>query len=532
MTDRRAFLAAGAALAAAGCARRGAGGSVPGDMLATGHALGHRLRDGSFPAPSEVRSVPVVIVGAGIAGLSAAWRFARAGFTQFEVLELERQPGGNARWGENGVSRYPWGAHYIPLPTREARWTRLLLADLGILAGDPDAEAPRYDERALCQAPQERLYRHGTWEEGLAPISGLGKGERDEWRRFEDRMGELRSMRGRDGRRAFAIPLDHSSRDAELLALDRITMAQWLRGEGFVSEAVHWLVNYACRDDYGCDYRQASAWAGIHYFACRDGAARDADPQTVLTWPEGNGHIVRRLLERYRFTVTGGALVHRMVETPGDVRLSVFLADGRRTVEIHARHVVWAAPFAFAARALGPASPLHDSLRGCDYAPWVVANLTLSEPPYVGHGAPLSWDNVLFDSPSLGYVVATHQGLATRPGPSVLTWYLPLTAEAPAAGRAKLLEKPREHWAGMALEDLARPHPEIRAITERVDVFANGHAMMVPRPGLIWGPSRRRIAGHRGRIRFAHADASGLSLFEEANAQGVRAAEGVLEVLG
>ena len=525
--DRRGFLTASAALLASGCAASRSPATPPGAMIASNHRVGHLLREGTLPAVSEVRKVPVAIVGAGIAGLSAAWRLTKMGFGDFEILELEDRPGGNARWDANEVSAYPWGAHYIPLPTREARWTRRLLADLGVLSGDPDAETPRYDERALCQAPEDRLYRNGTWEEGIAPLAGRSAGELEEWRRFEARMLGFRTLRGKDGRRAFAIPLDQSSRDPALVALDRLTMEGWLRSEGFVSEAVHWLVNYACRDDYGCDYRQASAWAGIHYFACRTGKAMHAESDAVLTWPEGNGYIVRRLLERYRFPVTQGALVYGLSEDPKGVKLSVYLASERRSLEVHAAHVIWAAPLLFAGRALGEGG-LVPSLRSFNYAPWVVANLTLSEPPLVHHGAPLSWDNVLYDSASLGYVVATHQGIASQSGPTVLTWYLPLTGIAPADARKRLLDASREHWAEMALAEIAKPHPEIRSITRRVDVFANGHAMCIPRPGLIWGEARRRIVEHRGRIHFAHADASGLSLFEEANDRGVQAAERVM----
>jgi hypothetical protein len=290
-------------------------------------------------------------------------------------------------------------------------------------------------------------------------------------------------------------------------------------------------VDYACRDDYGSDFRGVSAWAGIHYFACRTGAARNADHDTVLTWPEGNGFVVRELLRRYGLRVTAGALVHRVEEEGGGVRLGVHLAREGRAVEIRAEHVIWAAPFGFAARALGDAG-LAAAGRGYQYAPWVTANLTLSEPPYAHHGAPLAWDNVIYDSPSLGYVVATHQGLASRPGATVITWYLPLAGDAPAAGRKRLLNTTRESWARAALAELARPHPEIREIAKRIDVFANGHAMVLPRPGLIWGDARRRFTEHRGRIHFAHADASGLSLFEEANDRGVAAAEAVLAALG
>ena len=530
MSGRRAFLGAGAALLAAGCTR-GLPPEPPGEMLSTNHRLGHRLRDGGLEGAGEKRSAKVVIVGAGIGGLSAAWRLRRAGFTDFEMLELEDAPGGNARWGENEVSAYPWGAHYIPLPTREARATRLLLAELGVLLGDPEAAVPRYEERMLVQAPHERLYRNGTWSDGLAPLEGRSAAEVDGWHRFQARMTQMQALRGRDGRRAFALPLEHSSRDPAILALDRVTMRDWLRSEGLASEVVHWVANYACRDDYGCDYREASAWAGIHYFACRTGTARNAERDAVLTWPEGNGFVVRALMKRYAFPITAGALVHRVAEDGKGVTLQAYLAREKRPVEIRAEHVVWAAPFGFAARAVADRD-LAAALASYEYAPWITANLTLTEPPYAHHGAPLAWDNVLHDGPSLGYIVATHQGVASRPGPTVLTWYLPLTGEAPAEGRKRILATSRERWAAAALAEIAKPHPEIRSITRRADVFANGHAMVRPRPGLIWGEARARVAAHRGRLHFAHADASGLSLFEEANDRGVMAAEAVLAALG
>ena len=521
MKGRREFLVGTAALAAAACTRKPPA-TPPGELLATNHVLGHRLRDGNLPPPTEARRGKVVIVGSGIGGLSAAWRLRRAGFVDFEIFEVDSRTGGNARWDRNATSAYPWGAHYVTLPTRESRATRLLLAELGVLRGDPEAESPRYDERALCAAPQERLYRNGTWEEGLAPLAGRSDAEMDEWKRFQSRMLEFHRRKGRDGRRAFTAPLEFSSRDPELLALDLIPMEEWLRAESFRSEAVHWLVDYACRDDYGTSYLNVSAWAGIHYFACRASTAGE-ERDHVLTWPEGNGFIVKSLMDRYSFPIVPRAMVFSMEEGARGVKVGVFLADEKRSIQIEAEHVIWAAPFALSARG---------ARGGIDYAPWVVANLTLSEPPYVHHGAPLSWDNVLYDSRSLGYVVATHQTPTSRPGPTVLTWYRPLSEDAPRAGRQKLLASSRESWAEAALADLARPHPEIRSITERVDVFLNGHAMVVPRPGFVWGEARRSLVERKGRVHVAHSDASGISLFEEANDRGVAAAESVLAALG
>jgi monoamine oxidase len=531
--DRRTFLGAIPAALAAACGGTAAPPLPPGIALGTRHELGHRLHDGGLPRAGERRKRAVVIVGAGIGGLSAAWRLRRAGCDDFELVELERAPGGNARWGENAVSAYPWGAHYLPLPTRESRAVRLLLNDLGCLLGDPAAPAPRYEERYLCFAPHERLYRDGAWHDGLVPRTRAGVIERDEWQRFQARMDGFKRLRGADGRKAFALPMALSSRDPRLLALDRVSIRDWLLAEGFTGETVHWSVNYACRDDYGCDYHDVSAWAGIHYFASRDAEAVGTDPDTVLTWPEGNGWLVKRMLARWAPPVTTDALVHRVEERGKEVVVEAFLPAQDRSVAIVAQHVVWAAPLAFAARALvGADAGLAGALREIDYAPWLTANLTLDATPQDRHGAPLAWDNVLYDSPSLGYVVATHQDVASHRGPTVLTYYLPLCDEPPADARARLLATPREVWAERILADLARPHPEIRETVRTLDVFANGHAMARPRPGFVWSESRRRIERGAPRVHFAHSDASGFSLFEEAQYRGVAAAERVLESLG
>src|SRR5262249_20362996 len=135
--------------------------------------------------------------------------------------------------------------------------------------------------------------------------------------------------------------------------------------------------------------------------------------------------------------------------------------------------------------------------------------------------------------PGLGYVVATHQGVESRPGPTVLTWYRPLAELEPRAARQRLLATSREAWAEAALADLSRPHPEIRETTRRVAVWAQGHAMAVPAAGYIGGASRAAMNERpNGRIHYAHADACGLSLFEESNDRGVAAAEAVLGAMG
>src|SRR5574343_977477 len=408
LTSRREFLATVGAAALAGCAPAGKPALPPGDLLGMNAALGHRLRDGDFPKPTTTRQTGTLIVGAGISGLSAGWWLARQGHTDFTILEMDGAPGGNSRGGQSPVVAYPWGAHYLPLPGPEAIHVRTLLAELGVLQGDPAALRPSYDERYLCATPQERVYRHGLWEEGLLPHRGLDAAERAEQKRFHARMEELKRATGRDGRRAFAIPMALSSRDADWRALDRPSFRDWLLAEGYTAPSLHWLANYACRDDYGTDYARTSAWAGLHYFACRDGEAANASPDTVITAPDGNAWLMRALLKSAGERLLTDAFVWRLESRKQGLTVDV-LHDGK-TLRIEARQVIWAAPHFILPKVwVNAPAGLPGMLEGLSYAPWLVANLHLSARPIERHGAPPAWDNVLFDSAGLGYVDAQHQ---------------------------------------------------------------------------------------------------------------------------
>src|SRR5204862_7287438 len=111
--------------------------------------------------------------------------------------------------------------------------------------------------------------------------------------------------------------------------------------------------------------------------------------------------------------------------------------------------------------------PAH--LSAFEYGSWLVANLHLRGRPF-SRGFPLAWDNVLYESPSLGYVVNTHQ-TGRDHGPAVFTWYYPLTDANPGRARGLLIGTNRDGWAEVALADLGTAHPTIRELTTRLDVI-------------------------------------------------------------
>ena len=364
------------------------------------------------------------------------------------------------------------------------------------------------------------------------PRLGVNPAERAQTARFQAHMAELKETRDASGRYAFALPVALASREAKWRALDRISMRAWLLANGYDSPHLHWYVNYACRDDYGTDYAAASAWAGLHYFACRTGAAANAAADAVLTSPSGNGWIVKALAARLGDKLLAGATVFRLAQGRQGVTADLWLAREGRALRIEAGRAIWSAPlFLLPHIAEGLPPAVAATARAGSYAPWLVANLTLDALPADGAGAALAWDNVLYGSAGLGYVVATHQRLQRNDGPTVLTYYRALADAEPAAARSQLLATPREYWASGILAELSRAHADLPRLTTRLDVFRNGHAMIRPVPGVIGAPGRTALARGWGRVQFAHADLSGLSLFEEANYHGVRAAEATLRQL-
>ncbi len=522
---RRRFLgvAAGAALLA-GCSRRSTR-AIPGEMVGPSRERGHRLRDGGFPAASETERHGVVIIGGGIAGLAAARQLTKSGHEDFFLLELEDRTGGNASHGANAVSAYPWGAHYVSLPPNDAREVIELYEELGLIAGRDATGRPIYEETALVADPAERLWILGRWQEGLLPKIGATDADQREYAAFTGKMAEYKAARGNDGRRAFTIPVDRSSRDEAFTALDRITMTQWLDAQGYRSERLRWYVDYACRDDFGGTRDQVSAWAGIHYFAARDGVAANAENDVVLTWPEGNGWLEKKLRETSASRIRTGLVAWNIAPAPdGGVWIDAFDFRREQSIRFEARAAIVCVPRFVAQRLCAPlrgqpAAPL-------EYGPWAVANLTLSERPG-GRGFAPAWDNVFFDSRSLGYVNASHQRLDREAGPAVITWYSALCDGPAAAERAKAFERTHADWCDLVLADLRRVHPEIDELVRRIDVCAWGHGMIKPVPGLITSAARQRMADPIGPIHFAHSDLSGLSIFEEAYTRGVLAASAV-----
>jgi NAD(P)-binding Rossmann-like domain len=528
---RREFVLAAAALVGGSTAlfleqqRMAAGVDYP------GRELGHRLRDAkSWPEPTETVETEVLIAGSGIAALTAAWQLGKHGFRDLLLVggpELH----GNAAAGRDGDLLFPTGAHYLPLPSMESRHIREILSEFGLLQGDPFARQPTFDERYLVHAPAERVLYRGKWQDGYLPSDEVGAGERAEHDKFFAMVDWYTNAHGSDGLRAFAVPLELSSSDESFRKLDQITFKSWLDGVELRSPTLHWYLDYCCRDDYGRHYDEVSAWAGLHYFCSRDGLAANADRGAVLTWPQGLGALAGLL--------HGAAPVHqpwpcasvahlRIVPEGVEALVVVAQNDTWRTVRVKARQAIAAMPL-YVLQQVFPDASGYGFVGARDvpaYAPWLVSNFIMRAFPEERPGVPLSWDNVIYQEPGLGYVVSTHQDIRMGvPKRTAFTAYHALSDLEPAAARQWLNQANVAQLAAAASRDLRLAYGwRLPVCVERVAITVRAHAMAVPQPGFLSNPGRLALRSAGGPIFFAHSDLSGLSLFEEAAWWGYRAA--------
>lgn len=505
--------------------------SFTGGMVNDHSGTGHLIRQGFKGKPTKMVELPVAIIGGGVSGLSAAWHLNETKSGDFLLFDLAAKEGGNAVSGSNAISSFPWAAHYLPIVNNSNTDLIRFLKQQNVITGFDASGLPVYNDYYLCLDPEERLFINGHWQDGLVPSFGVPEREKEQIASFFKLVEELKHKTGSDGKPVFEIPLSQSSQDAEFRNLDNQSFHDFLLGKKWDSPYLLWYLTYCCKDDYGSTLQDTSAYAGLHYFCARRAKAANAESSAVLTWPEGNSFLVNQLSTTIRSKIRTNQLITSVsILDTGKVEVVAYDVSNKECIAYQCEQVVLATP-QYINRYLLPAE-LYDAskLHAFEYSPWMVANITVKGLSQY-RGEPLSWDNVLYHSKSLGYVNACHQHLNRYEDSYVLTYYLPLTDLPSRQARHAMMEKPYERWTQEILDDLRLAHPDIESMVTNIDVRLWGHGMIKPRPGFISGKEKEQAAQPiAGKIFLAHTDLAGISIFEEAFAQGISAANAILKL--
>lgn len=523
--DRRAFIKKGMLMTGLGAVYASCnvnGKTISGTIVGQNAGLGHLIRDKKLSPATTFTEKEVVIIGAGISGLSAARALAKANIQDVLIIEMDNHSGGNSKWGKNSYSEYPFGAHYLPIPNNHQEELAAFLQSCNIITGYTN-HLPDYNEAYLCHAPEDRLYINNYWQEGVVPNYGIPGADKETINRFLKEMETFKWQKGNDDKYFFDIPISSSSTDSRYRYLDTMTLAQWLIDNHFNSIHLDHYLNYAMKDDFGTDISQISAWVGIHYFAARKGKAGNAEPADILTWPGGNGFLARQLLSQINAEISHSSMAYHIEEKENAVFLSYYNGETNEVKGVKAKYVVAALPAFIFRRLTGNHQPSE-----IPYSTWMIGNLVVKNDLIERKGAWMSWDNVIYNANSLGYINNNHQLLNRVSERLNLTYYLPFT-NGDHATRQKVLDTSYEEWVKIIIDDLKIVHPNIEASIEKVDIHLWGHAMVQPKPGWIFGEYRSSLAKiNSNRIFTAHTDYAGISIFEEAFYQGWDAAQKII----
>ncbi len=521
---------------------------ITGGFVGSSPEVGHILRETKLPAydGSPVKKVHTLIAGGGVAGLSAARALRMQGMEDFVLLDLENEAGGNARGSNMAGIAHPLGAHYLPAPSEDAPEVQDFLEELGLRQRVSGRWV--YDEKALCHSPQERLFFNGAWQEGLLPKQGISATTQAQYERFAKLVAQWQASG------AFGVPLrDNFKQKLRIAGIDIAQAAMifvaYLNSKGLTDPHLLWYLDYCCRDDYGAGIDTVSTFAGIHYFAGRHGFSAPSmpasDKEGVLTWPQGNGFLTQSLAAPLKERLQTQQIVLRIEESKNEVHIDAMDLLTRRVQRYVAQRCIVALPLHVASRVVTNAPDfLKAAAANVVHSSWWVANIHIDTPLHDnGQGAFPSWDNVIYGSLGLGYVDAMHQSTRTTPGATVLTYY-----HAEGAGNAPrqaLLTSPWAQLRDRALAEIGMAHPDITRRAQQIDITRYGHAMAVPTSQFLSQDTSKisqspayslrsvlskskqyplRSTPATARLRFAHSDWSGYSVFEEAFTRGLHSA--------
>ena len=366
--------------------------AVEGEHFATCH----QVRDGhSFPKPDATRKVDIVIVGGGMAGLSAAY-FLRG--KDWLLLEKEDHFGGNAYQEEFAGQPYSTAAAY----DFRGSYSDQLAKEIGLELLPVDMPDPTIDNG---------VYTPDTWNSRPRP-SPLYQRHHRQLPEIPRRHPENEPAQGHARARLQALHRNHRR----------------LRSRN------HQVVGRVRPFQLGRLHRRHHRLHRL--FPMRNISSRARTPRACIL-PGGLGCITHKLVEvmkpQYGERMLGGATVVSVVPDANEVRVTYMHGDKLTTVS--AKVVLMCSPKFITSRLVaGLPDDQKQAMRRMRYAPVPMINMIFDKPIYrKGYD---NWcpGNSFTDFIVADWTIRNHPGY--KPKYKILTFYTPLRESE----RATLLE--------------------------------------------------------------------------------------------
>jgi protoporphyrinogen oxidase len=426
-----------------------------------------------FPIKKTVKT-DYLIVGGGIAGISAAYQLKDKDFLLFEVSDML---GGTSAGSRHGNIPLCHGAHYdLDYPANYGPEVLQMLEELNIIKFDSFSDSWKFVDRQylIPKNRESQTFAHGIVRKDVLP-------EGPQKTLFANLMKEFIGEMMMPTR---LIPDRHRY-------LNNISLLDWLRQKLELSSDFIEGLDYHMKDDYGAGTEKVSALAGIHYFACRPYYTK---PVELFSPPEGNSYFVNKIVAQLpKEKILTSHIVKRVAEKDEGFEVQVIDGKNREILMVNCEKVIYAGD----KHALKYVYP-NDfrSFEKNEYAPWVVVNFVMKS-----QAGDAYWQNEIIsqDKSLMGFVDSRAQ-FSQDTSRVVFTVYYCFKPEE--REMMSLIETRKEAFvAGTAkhLEDyFDRP---LRKDIEKVFIKQMGHAMPIPQPGYLFNDANKS----RGNSNLAYA---------------------------
>lgn len=424
----------------------------------------HQLRDGhQFERPDATRKTDIVIVGGGVAGLSAAY-FLRG--KDCLLLEKEPQFGGNALQEEFEGEIYGTGSAFSFRGDEGDQ----LASEIGLQLPFVNMPDPTIVNKTFVP---------DTWKAGLDQLP-YPKEVRESFKKFRDDMMKIKVLE-------------------KMAELDAQPFSNFTAA--YAPEVQQWWDAFG-PSNWGAVTEESSAFVGL---ANVQDLLSGGDAKRVIL-PGGLGCITHKLVEvlqpKFKERMLDNATVVAVVQEKDAVRVT-YHHDGKLTT-VSTKAVLMCTPKHITSRiVMGLPSDQKAAMRRYRYAPYPVVNVIFNKPVY-NRG----YDNWCPGNTFTDFIVADWT-IQKNPGykqkHNILTFYTPLREPQ----RSKLLdENDCKALAARVLTDFQNLMPEFNIDPVQVRIYRRGHPMFMAVPGQY--TRNRLIASHpMDRIFFGNADSGG-----------------------